>query len=219
MIKITRVIAALLFSASAGFAATVDFENETIPANPGKINVGLSYVNNGVTFSSLDKKNMFLADVAGKQTAFVPDDMPVGKSFGKVFLTGDFKKNSAIGMSFGTALQSISFDIADIDGKGKQREIFNFDFLLNGSVVGNLVRTPGDGFVPNADGGITTVSYSGMFDEVHIRNRTKSSKTGKNRNIGWGLDNIQTTPVPLPAGAVLILTGLGAFGLMRRKSA
>lgn len=214
--KMIATAALLGAFATGAHAVTVNFENETFAGDED--NVGTSYVNGMVTFTSLDGKDLYLAKSGANQTAFVPNDTvtPVG-TFGDVFLTGDFVKNSSLSMSFAKSLTALSFDVADIDGSGNQAEIFTFTFFSGGLVVGTDVIQAGVNATPG-DGAVTTVSFSGLFDTVNIFNATVGKpQTGSNRNIGWGLDNINATVVPLPAGGLLMLTALGGLAVARRR--
>jgi hypothetical protein len=214
MIATAALVSAFVTGAHA---ATVNFENEIFAGDED--NVGTSYTNGMVTFTSLDGNDLYLAKSGANQTAFVPNDTvtPVG-TFGDVFLTGDFVDNSSLSMSFASALSAVSFDIADIDGGGNQAEVFTFTFKNAGLTVGTVVRQAGVAPTTPGDGAVTTVSFSGLFDTVDIFNATVGQpQTGSNRNIGWGLDNIVATPVPLPAGGLLILTALGGLAVARSR--
>ena len=218
--------AAAVVGATAGMAqaVTVDFENELAIGPDDTVNVTNSgpYLNNGVTFTSGDEGDLFLVGSNGAVDAFVPNDAvtPVG-SFGNVFLTGDFDANSAMTLSFARAT-GISFDIADIDGPGERAEQFFFTFYDGAVEVGTVFRQAGVAPTTPGDGTITTIEYTGFFDRVEITNRTVGDPTGANRPaIGWGIDNIEIDPVPLPAGMVLFLTafaGLAAFRTHVRKA-
>lgn len=217
MLRAISAAAVSLLIAGGAHANVVDFEDKA-PLLTDPENVGTSYSNGGITFDSLDDNDLFLVQTGTPTNAFVPNDDPSpGGAFGEVFLTGDFIANSAMGLTFDKDLNSISFDIADIDGSDDQAEIFTFEFLFNGSSLSTTVVTAGD---PNTgDGVITPISFGGQrFDEVLITNRTVGDPTGANRpNIGWGIDNINASPVPVPAGVVLLVSGLGGLAFMRRR--
>jgi len=211
------VAGALALGASGASAFVVDFENES-PLTPDPTNVGTSYMNGGITFTSTE--DMQLVGTGNPTSGFVPGDNPVpAGAFDDVFLTGDFNNDTDMSLSFAKELRSISFDIADIDGGNDSQlgesneEQFTFDFLLGGSSVGSQVVTSND---VAGDAIVTNITYSGAFDSVNITGVTP----GGTRNIGWGIDNISATPVPLPAGMVLMVSafgGLGALRLRRRK--
>jgi hypothetical protein len=211
---------ALAFSATSGVAAVVNFENES-PLGSDPTNVGMLYTNGGITFTSTE--NMQLVGVGAPTSGFVPDDMPVGGSFGDVFLTGDFNDNTNMNMTFGGNLSSISFDIADIDGGSSDNilnqsndEVFTISYFMNSILQAIDVVTSND---VAGDGTITNFSFAGLFDEVSIVGTT----IGGTRNIGWGIDNITTVAaVPVPAALPLLGSGFAALGLLgwrRRQKA
>lgn len=218
MLRAISAAAVSLLIAGGAHANVVDFEDEA-PLSPDPTNESTSYSNGGITFDSLDGNDLFLVQTGTPTNAFVPNDDPSpGGAFGEVFLTGDFIANSAMGLTFDKDLNSISFDIADIDGSGEQAEIFTFEFLFNGSSLSTITKQAGVD-ADTGDGVITPISFGGQrFDQVLITNRTVGEADGSNRpNIGWGIDNINASPVPVPAGVVLLVSGLGGLAFMRRR--
>lgn len=226
MVTIKSILCAgfVAICANSAIAATVDFENES-PLNPDPtlIAVGSSYVNGGITFTSTE--TMQLVGIGGPRNAFVPNDTPnrtasgAPADFGEVFLTGDFNSNTDMNLSFASTVDSISFDIVDIDGGRDDlvgeavEEQFTFEFL-NAGVTQGITRITSNDVKGNAT--VVTVSFSGLFDEVSIVGVTPRGL----RHIGWGIDNInytQASVVPLPAGGVLLLTALGGFATMRSR--
>lgn len=223
MNKLCALTCAFSLFSTGAMAITVNFEDE-FPLTPDPTNVGMSYSNGGINFTSTEI--MQLVQVGSPTSGFVPDDMPVGNTFGNVFLTGDFNDNTDMMLTFGGNLSSIFFDIADIDGGTSDSiigqsndESFTFQFLLNNAVVSSQTVTTND---VSGDGTVTPISFVGLFDKVSITGTTP----GGTRNIGWGIDNIEYTfssdavpEVPLPAALPLLAGGLGLFGLMgwRRK--
>ena len=223
MNKLCALTCAFSLFSTGAMAITVNFEDEA-PLAPDPTNVGMSYSNGGITFTSTEI--MQLVEVGSPTSGFVPDDMPVGNTFGDVFLTGDFNRNTDMMLTFGGNLSSIFFDIADIDGGSSDNttgqsndESFTFDFLLNNVLQSSQTVTTNE---VAGDGTVTPISFIGLFDKVSITGTTP----GGSRNIGWGIDNINYTTsfdavpqVPLPAALPLLAGGLGLFGLMgwRRK--
>lgn len=214
MKRLSLIAGAFAVSASGAFAASVDFENEA-PLAVDPTNVGMSYSNNGLNFSSTE--NMQLVQTGAPTSGFVPDDMPVpAGAFGDIFLTGDFNDNTDMTITNGSAFSDISFDIADIDGGNDNQsgesneENFVFSFLLNNVVVDTIVINSND---VSGNGQVSNVSYAGFFDEISIVGTTP----GGSRNIGWGIDNIRATEVPVPAALPLMLAGLGGLGFMARR--
>lgn len=230
----TGILAGVIaLGATGAMAAVVDFENES-PLNPDPtlIAVGNSYVNGGVTFTSTETMQL-VGTGPNPTSAFVPNDTPGSSasgpaSFGNVFLTGDFLGNTNMNMKFAVGLDNIAFDIVDIDGGNDsivgddQEEQFTFDFRFLGSSQFTQTITSRDLTGALNDAGVIRVSFFGAVDEVQIVGITP----GGSRNIGWGIDNLETVgrttfsspaPVPLPAGAVLMLTALGGLGALRAR--
>jgi hypothetical protein len=227
MFKTGLIAGLFVIGATGAMAATVDFENESPinqgPGAPDFENVGTTYINGGITFTSTEF--MQLVQTGGQVNGFVPNDninaaSSAVTSFGNIFLTGDFLSNTNMTLSFATALSAISFEIADIDGAGgNSNERFQFEALSAGSVLATTIIQASGG-TPDAQ--VDTISFGGIgtFDQIRIVGTTVSGA----RDIGWGIDNIVTTqapgapsPVPLPAGAVLMLTALGGLGALRAR--
>ncbi|WP_262386506.1 hypothetical protein ROLI_023600 [Roseobacter fucihabitans] len=214
---------ALALSTTAAFGAVVDFEDEApLAADPTLFGVGTAYINGMITFTSTEV--MQLVGVGpNPRSAFVPNDDP-GQSatgpadFGKVFLTGDFNDDTDMTLSFSKAVTSAAFDIVDIDGGNdnnvgdNSEEQFVFTFINGLDVQASQTFTSRDLTGPLNDAGVIRVSYTGLFDKVTIVGTTPGGK----RNIGWGIDNIELAPVPLPAAGLMLLGALGGLGLMRR---
>ena len=215
---------ALALCGTSGFAAVVDFENEA-PLNPDPtfIAVGTSYANGGITFTSTEF--MQLVGVGPGTNGFVPNDTPGSTAtgpanFGDVFLTGDFKGNTDMNLAFSKDVTSVAFDIVDIDGGNdstsgeNQEEQFTFEAFLGGISQGSQLVTSNDLTGALNEAGVVRISFAGLFDEVQITGVTP----GGTRGIGWGIDNIETTPVPVPAAGLMLLSALGGIGLMRRRN-
>ncbi|WP_227267927.1 VPLPA-CTERM sorting domain-containing protein [Roseobacter weihaiensis] len=216
MYKASILAGIFAMSTTAAFGAVVDFENESpLNPDPNVTNVGTSYSNGGITFTSTE--DMQLVKTGGPSNGFVPNDSPNNANpfpvdFGDIFLTGDFNGNTDMTLSFGTDLAALSFDIVDIDGPNNtsNHETFVFSYFYMGAFVDSITVSSDD---TTLDAEVVTVSYSGLFDEVQIVGTTP----GGTRNIGWGIDNINVTAVPLPAAGFMLLSALGGMGLMRRR--
>ena len=183
-------ISVLAFAATFAFsgaatAATIDFENYV---GDDPTNLGTSFTWDGVRFSSTE--TMRMVRVGRGTHGFAPNDTPRTRgAFGNWFITGDFNRNTNMMLSFGSAQSAISFDIADIDGAGRNQEEFVVEYLLGDASVG-VQRIDGTSVRGNA--AITPFSFDDdLFDTVRITGTTPSGT----RNIGWGLDNITVAPI------------------------
>jgi len=209
--------AALTACAGSASAITVVFESFNLAANDST-DLGVDEVIGGIEFSKSDQDG-FIQLVGVGQTgsgnagdAFWPIDSPNPNTFGTTFISGDFAGgNTGINMaSTGLDFTSITFDIVDIDGSGGDLEKFVVSYYLDGAMVGAAdVVDANDAAAGDAK--VTTFTRTGLFDTVKIAATTPNGT----RNIGFGLDNISATVVPLPAGAVLMLTAMGGLGVMR----
>ena len=230
MLKLAATAAAFTVAASAAMAVplNIDFESE-FPGVDGATNVGTSVdLGQGVTASVLTLgENIGGGEVAGaaivdsflqyvavggpNDQAFVPNDNPDG-DFGTTFLTGDFSGNTGMKLTFDEVVRNLMFDIADIDGSGSGQETFTFVGFLGGVEVANFSRVAGVD-ANTGDRAVTPIDFLPDVDMVLIY----ATDPGNNRNIGWGIDNIEATVVPLPAGLLLSLTALGGLGLLRAR--
>ena len=103
--------------------------------------------------------------------------------------------------SFGTKQSSFAFMWGSPDSYN------TLNFFLGaanvGSFTGNSVIPPGTSGL-----GFVDVVFSGLFDKVVF------GSTGKD---AFEFTNVSSTPVPLPAAAWLLLTGLGGLGVLGRR--
>jgi len=107
--------------------------------------------------------------------------------------------NPAI-LEFANVQQSFSFLWGSPDS-------FNeLTFKLDGAEVGVFTGTVITG-APSA--GSVWAEFEGRFDEVQFYSSPSNA---------FEFASIETTAVPLPAGAVLLLTALGGFAVARRRS-
>lgn len=84
-------------------------------------------------------------------------------------------------------------------------------------LVGDGVSFTSIGIISNAaaqGGGILPIMLDGTFDTVRIKDT--SPERGRSTG-GFDIDAVRVTPVPLPAGVLLLATGLGGLALLRRR--
>ena len=210
--KTLLLTTAFAVAATGAFAGTINLDFETGFAQDLHLGTGPVDLGQGVMATS--SENMQLVKTGRPRDAFVPDDMPEDTSFGDYFLTGDFQGNTDLKLSFGTDVRGLSFDIADIDGGGQYNtEMFDFIAFLDGEEVAKIEFNSGDN--DTGDAVITEVVFGDdvRLDALHITGVTK----GGTRNIGWGLDNLHATAVPLPAAGWLLIGAFGGLAAMKRR--
>ncbi len=229
MLKTIVTAGAFALAATALHATPVDFEG-TLGGGQNSLHVGTNYSLGGINFEAgPNDDHLQLVRVGGgggnPTDGFVPNDQPQPLGvFGTTFLTGDFIGGGDTGltMTFDEGdIGGISFQIADIDGRGgngQDVETFSVKAFLDGALVGSLTRFSGDvagpGEDPTGDANAVGFSFADLRLDTIVIN---GSTPGNNRNIGWGLDNIEVAPVPLPAGGLLLLAGIGGLAVMRRR--
>ncbi|WP_425038315.1 VPLPA-CTERM sorting domain-containing protein [Primorskyibacter sp. S187A] len=114
-----------------------------------------------------------------------------------------------------TRIDGGAFDVSALsaaESTGGTADILNVSgaFALGGSIMDDLAVT-------NAHQNFTLSGFVGLSSLTF-----STATSGAFGEVGFELDNINTmavtAPVPLPAGGMLLLTGLGAVALTRRKS-
>jgi hypothetical protein len=115
-----------------------------------------------------------------------------------------------------TTLGSVSVDRSSFlsPGSGDQSVLVDFSSfgigLTNGTQYAVEVLSGADNIFSWARTGTST--YPGIWYDIETAGRTAPSNFQD-----FALDVYTVAAVPLPAGAVLMLTGLGGLGLMRRR--
>lgn len=212
MKKYLAIAAAVALSAGAVSAAPISVNFET--GFSGDVtNVGDPYSIGGVTFTRGETQNV--VKTGAPQDGFVPNDNIQGGMFGDFFLTDDFRNNTSVSLKLtfdAPAVTNLKFYIGDIDGSNQQRETFTATANLLGGGTVDLSFSSGDAGTGNS---IATLFDFGTATIVSVD--ILGITPGQQRNIGWGIDNISATAVPLPAGMVLTLTAIGGLGAMRAR--
>lgn len=206
---------ALVVAAGGAHAASLSIDFETGYTDDVTILADGAEIAPGVTVSSTEEP-IQVVKVGEPRDGFIPDDMPADNSFGNFFLTGDFDNDTDLTLSFATAVKGLTFDIADIDGSGEtvtsSTEFFSFIASLNGSVVQEIFV---DATQVSGDAQVVEIAFGAdtQIDALEIVGVTK----GGTRNIGWGIDNIHASPVPLPAAGWLLIGAFGGLAAMKRR--
>jgi len=130
--------------------------------------------------------------------------------------------NSVFSLDFGNGVLGVSGEIWDIDGNsGQGSEGWDVIATLKngGSATQSspiLSHNQITGQNPTLDGLPWAFNFQGIGTITSLDFNFTGSKTS---GIGTAVDNLSVAPVPLPAGGLLLLSGLGAAAFLRRKRA
>ncbi len=137
--------------------------------------------------------------------------------FGRFNVTPDGSKyldsNDMNGISWSvlapgsTYLTKIAFFLTDIDDVGNIQ--FTITVKDGQTVLATAPRTTASG---DRKLHLVTLTFDGPTDNVVI-------KMVNGKGDGFGIDGIRLAAVPLPAGGLLLLAGLGGLALLRRRRA
>lgn len=107
----------------------------------------------------------------------------------------------------GTSLTRLAFLLTDVDDVGPVL----FKIVANGtSLTQTTVNRPAPANLGNNALILVTMLFSAPTDDVTIELINGSGD-------GFGIDGIRMAAVPLPAGGLLLLAGLGGLALLRRS--
>jgi hypothetical protein len=109
-----------------------------------------------------------------------------------------------------TYLSKIAFLLTDLDDVGNVL----FTITVKGTDLKAAIvpRTLANGKIGDGKLHLVTMQFDGPTDNVVIK---MVNGTGD----GFGIDGIRLAAVPLPAGGVLLLAGLGGLAMLRRRRA
>jgi len=203
-VKVFAAVAAGLLSAPA-FATpiTLDFEGATSFSsvndfyNGGTDGAGASGSNYGIAFGgdALALSN----DALGPYFSNAPTAGTVLNPVGNNAALNSFNGFTGQASFFYSASNATSVSIfSGLDGTGSMLGTF--------SLLANSQNGCSDTAFCNWD--LASINFDGV---------AKSIQFGSAAGVA-GFDNVSVTPVPLPAAAWLMLSGLGGMGLFRRKT-
>lgn len=125
--------------------------------------------------------------------------------------TGNY---SELTYTFGGLFNVETVSIWEVTGSRSMTYIETLDFTLRNSVTG--AETTGsvtniNGTPAGPDRWLLVANTPGMFDQFIVSDNSVTYD-------GFDIDAVSIAAVPLPATALLMIAGLGAFGAVRRKS-
>lgn len=193
------------FDASVGSFVLEDFEDAT----PGV--VGPSLATSVGTLFTLGGTGTG-ATVVGDGTELVVKDETTDSNlggrfnvtpFGSKFVDSNDTDGMGLLIDIGEAFTTIAFSLTDVADVGATMTITASDgVVLAAETLSKL---------SDANLQLVTVTFSEAVDFAGIT--LENSKL----NDGFGIDDIYVGTIPLPASAILLLTGLGLIGALRRR--
>lgn len=201
---VTLFIFALMLAIQPAQAAYIDFDGSSLTE-------GASVTNqfSGVTFSGA-----VLALPGDPLIAFlsvVGSDNTLGS--GAAFFNGAFLADENIGIgtpklitaTFSLLVDNVSFWAADVDGN----DVLNAQaFDSSGGLLESITVNAGD--TDTGDGEAFQVSFSSAgIKQIEI------ITTQGGEAVGWGLDSVSFTPVPVPGAVWLLGSGLAGLAGIR----
>ena len=73
------------------------------------------------------------------------------------------------------------------------------------------------GVLKNTEAGNTVRGAAGSFDQIRLKDVSKTAFTSTSSTDGFDVDSIAIAPVPLPAAGAMLLAGLGGLAALRRR--
>jgi hypothetical protein len=196
--KAVLTISLLMASIGVASGATVGFE--ALPL--GKLSAGSSYTEAGFTFTTVSGGSF-----GGGDSRFIGiPGTPFWIGFEVAPIIGDTVSITNAG---GSQFRLESVDYARLTASGSASDQVKFVGLLAGSVIEtSLLLSALDGKF-----NLFNLGFTGFFDEVQMV-VTGSGSTS------LLLDNMrfEVAPIPLPAGALLLISALGVLVLARRRA-
>ncbi|PZX19747.1 putative secreted protein [Palleronia aestuarii] len=186
-----------------------------------------AYNNNDASFQPLYSVVISDEKVAGQITF----DITIDTTNGPTADLAGFAFNSALtGLTsddiIGTSITNFTASTDTVrKDKCEGKQSGGCNFAGSGSTFDYLF---GFGKAGAAGGNVTELSFGittgatlaqAMFDTIGIRTQNTNGTDGSTKDVGTvgEIDEIvDVAPVPLPAGGLLLVTGLGAFAAMRR---
>ena len=202
-LKTLTAAAALMLTAGAASAATVYATSVS----------GTLLGDQQATTCSVADRNTFRTDMCN---ALGEEDVDGAFELGGFVSLANF---DALTFSFGTFF-SAPVTVWEVTGGGTSNPgyvesltITLMNSITNNSVIGSLVNVDGVGDGPNRWKVVYDASGDAVFDSITFVDT--SDLTGKRD--GFDIDAVAVSAVPLPAGALLLLGGLGGLAAMRRR--
>lgn len=209
------MVAAIGFNCPTASAGIIGFESGFSDLDP--VSAVVLPGENTVTFSvgSKGAGPGYIAKVGGPQTAFAPNDTPVGARAGQYFLT-DEPNGPKVAldyfMEFAVPVSHLSLQLYDFRGDG-------------GAPVGSTVKLSLYS-AANVLVGVDSFTIPALLPEGNVVNlavlpvaaASWASLTFDRGDIGTGIDNVTIRTVPEPATIVLGCLGvLGIFACRNRR--
>lgn len=225
MKTVTTFLAALLVSAVSAGAATIDFEALGADLGDNGEVTDEATADYGIRFRVNGTELARIAKIGAPRTAFEGyngDDNPApayADRVGEYFLTDDgvltTNVNSTLSILYDDPTKEASGDILDVDF-GESYAIALYD--VAGSLLDTL--TVDENTQGARNGGAATWGFT--RDSADVSRITISGAMGTGKFFGLGFDNFSydvntLAPVPVPLPAVMLLSGLGVMGAMRRR--